>query len=279
MNLRSQSPLCRPHYEVIDPPKGGEVIDPPKGWAFGPKPPPPSFHQELRSRRRPTHLRDATHPCGSPTTPDPFLWVHQLGAPVGSTAQLVGIANLGQLHSWRAQPTRPSYGSKFELNCPFGSWMPKCLLPSSPRPLFAPPTLAKPTALCTVASNRLGQTSACHALLSVQFPRYSPNSKDHFAIPNLGPLHSCPYAGGGHSIEPTAQVGLISEHRPEASGAWGLPTIPSPLTRAERSEGAGWVGAREACGQPSDPRTPDLAVGTRSKKEGPGTACPGRWLV
>lgn len=124
----------------------------------------------------------------------------------------------------------------------------------SPTPL-CPPNLASLTALCTVAPNRLGQTSACHALLSVQFPRYSPNPKDHFAIPNLGPLHRRPCVGGGHSIESSAQVGLISEHRPEGGGAWGLPTAPSPLhkSRAERGRTGGWD-ARGACGPAERPR-------------------------
>lgn len=71
-----------------------------------------------------------------PTTPrPPFLWVQNLGRiedrptkglhqMVGPTAQMVGIANLGQLHSsqWvlRTRPLAP-----FHLG-----------LPSSPQPLF-----------------------------------------------------------------------------------------------------------------------------------------------
>ena len=37
----------------------------------------------------------------------------------------------------------------------------------------------------------------------------------------------------------------------------------------------GGVHAKRAGQQPSDPSRPQAAVGTRSKKEGPGTACPG----
>lgn len=154
----------------------------------------------------------------------------------------VGSAHWAQPTAQRVLRTRPL------APIPFGSAQ---FSPTS----LCPPNLAKPTALCTVASNRLGQTSACHALLSVQFPTHSPNSKDHFAIPNPSPLHSCPYAGGGHSIEPTAQVGLISEHRPEGGGALGLPTAPSPLhkSRAERGRTGGWD-ARGACGPAERPR-------------------------
>lgn len=126
----------------------------------------------------------------------------------------------------------------------------------SPAPLFAPPTWRSQLPSAQLPLNRLGQTSA---YCPVPPPNWT-KSKLHFAISNLGPLHRRPCVGGGHSLEPSAQVGPISEHRPEGGGALGLPTAPSPSPqrRAERA------------GQPSDP-----AVGTRSKKEGPGTACPG----
>ena len=91
---------------------------------------------------------------------------------------------------------------------------PNWACPVIPTPL-CPPNLAKPTALCTVAPNRLGQTSAYSAvrlnfcvLYSSHPIRRSPNSILLFLTP--GPLHRRPCVGGGHSLEPTAQVGPAS---------------------------------------------------------------------
>lgn len=183
---------------------------------------------------------------------------------LGPTAQLWTQPHQGQLH-------RPSYGSKFELNCPFGSWMPH--IPTaqfSPAPLLLRP-LAKPTALCTVVPKSFG-TNFCVLYSSHPIGR-SPKTISLFLTWTI--CTDGPALGGGYSLESSVQVGPTSEHRPLVSGALGLPTAPSPLhkDRAKRGRRVGGMHAKRA-GQPSDP-----AVGTRTKKEGPGTACPGLLLV
>lgn len=128
-----------------------------------PTTPGPFCGPKLRSHRRSTHQRVAPK-NGRPNCTDG--WHRQ----PGPTAQLVGAAPHPDL------PMVQNLNSTVHLivGCSI------CPLPSSPRPLFCPPNLAKPTALCTVAPKSFGTNfcvlrslepnSACYALSTVQFP-------------------------------------------------------------------------------------------------------------